>query len=144
MDKLKRWGVPLLAIAALLGWRFYQKSGDASEVHDGGLEAVLSWAHEGATEAQLRPLFEACHESAFEDAYRMGGRRRGASFDSDAYYANLFGCMEQRARAAGDGALADAVKGIHVDMLAQAASECRWATGRADAGRTGWVVSSGT
>ena len=46
----------------------------------------------------LDTLFERHHGIAFQEAYEMGGRRRGATFDENAYIEKLFGRMIKNAR----------------------------------------------
>ncbi|MEM7263342.1 MAG: hypothetical protein AAF488_15240, partial [Planctomycetota bacterium] len=61
-------------------------------------------------------LFQHFHGGAFNKAYSMGGRRRGASFDADQYLAVLLARMSAQAKRDGKGDVVmalDLARGVH-------------------------------
>ena len=116
----QRHRVVLIVLALALCWTVYRDRSGAAAVRESSWDILRSWANEDATEAQLDALFEACHHDALETAYDERGRR-SMLFVEDLYAAELFDCMEQRARSEGDAQLAIAVTRIYHDLQAQRA-----------------------
>lgn len=117
MSWFRRHRALLILFGAAFVWNAWGAYVDSARDRDRGWQVVRSWTGPDATEAQLRPLFEDCHDDALEFAFDQGGRRSMWRVE-DLYFERLFDRMEQRARATGDAALAEAVNDIHEDILA--------------------------
>lgn len=90
MQGLKNWlkqvVFGLIAAAALLGYRFYNKG----QSHDAmKADLVKMCESEKPCVAAVNRHFDAC----FDNAYNMGGRRKGASFDQSQF----LNCFNQKA-----------------------------------------------
>jgi hypothetical protein len=79
-ETLKRMGSKLLvgavAVGALLGYKFYQRSQSESETR---AELITICEADAACKAAVDKHFATCHETA----YRLGGRRQAGGLDSD-------------------------------------------------------------
>jgi hypothetical protein len=78
-DYLRRMGskiaLGLVGAAALIGYKFYQRSSSASETR---AELVTICEGDAACKAAVDKHFEACHEQA----YRLGGRRQSGGLNA--------------------------------------------------------------
>ena len=77
---LKKLGLGIIAIAALVGWKFYNKSDN----HDELIKQLTTACAEdtGCIEA-VEKHFESC----FESNYKMGSRRRSGGLNQESFLA---------------------------------------------------------
>lgn len=90
MQALKNWlkqaVMGLIAVAALLGYRFYNKGQSHDTIK---ADLVKMCEKEQACVSAVNRHFDAC----FDTAYSMGGRRKSASFDQNQF----LNCFNQKA-----------------------------------------------
>ena len=98
-------GKKVLGIAAVVAViMFFKMRGmgeDDSAIKQDMQTIVESLPCYGADGEYLDQILDRHHGAAFREAYEMGGRRRGSTFDQDAYVEKLFGSMIKSARDAG-------------------------------------------
>lgn len=92
MDGRKLAGIGLAVL--VIGVAMHTKFSRRSEAHEQTYEAIMSWVQELPC-YQLHPdtMGEVCqraHDQAFNDAYDVGARYRGARFDDAAYLKGFF------------------------------------------------------
>ena len=78
--------VIIVVIAAIVGWKFYNKSQDKTEIK---AQLVEVCDKEDACIKAVEEHYSAC----FDDSYKMGGRREGSSIDG----AKLANCINTKA-----------------------------------------------
>ncbi len=87
----------VVVIAVVVGYKFYNKSAQSSEVR----QAIETWIVNApgytANKAEFDALLDEAHEVAFKKAYDIGSRHRSATFDADKYAKILFSTMKSRA-----------------------------------------------
>ena len=98
---LSRGGVLVIAIAAIIGFKFWNKSSDSNEAKSQATQVIQGWPEYSRDAAYYDQLIETAHERAFDSAYSMGGRRRSAEFDAGEYLYKLLVFMSERAKADG-------------------------------------------
>lgn len=99
-----------LAIAAVVGWKFYNKSESSSDVRN----AIASWIQATPVYEENKDyidgLLSSVHDEAFDQTYRMGGRRSRTRFDANEYVRLVFTGMASRADEDGRPEIAAAVR----------------------------------
>ncbi|MFQ5505231.1 MAG: hypothetical protein ACE5F1_10590 [Planctomycetota bacterium] len=99
----------VVVIAAVVGYKFYNKSTQSSEVKRTSATWFLNAPGYAKSKAVFDSLLDECHEVAFKKSYSMGGRRRAAKFNADAYAKILFSTMKSRAEARGHPEIAKSI-----------------------------------
>ena len=112
---LKRAVPILLIIAAVIGWKFYNKNSASAEVK----EQAMALFQDLPQYEQEREFFETAvsesHDPAFNVSYSMGGRRRGSRFDNEQYHTLLLQGVMKRADAAGKTEIAEIIRASIAD-----------------------------
>jgi hypothetical protein len=81
MSILKRFAWIAVAIAVVLGLKFWSKGSDGAEVREA---AYQRYADLGSPE-DIKRVVDRHHDACFDAAYTMGGRRTSSKFDLDKY-----------------------------------------------------------
>ncbi len=114
-------GKKVLGIAAVVAVILFFKMrnmGDDDAAIRQEMEAVVeSLPCYDAHDEYLDKLLERHHGSAFYEAYEMGGRRRAAEFDENAYVEKLFGGMIKNARDVGKRDLVECLQAARSILL---------------------------
>ena len=109
-----------LVLVVLIGFGMYMKysrKGDLSaEMRVVALESIATCATYEKNAAYMDQLCDQCHDSAFDSAYRMGGRRSGGSFDEEKYILALFKEMSDRAAAEGRKDVAEELREFRAEI----------------------------
>ena len=122
-SKLKRFGGFVIAVAVVLGFKFWAQGDTSKEVH----AATQSWIVEAkgydADSEYYEKILKEAHEEAFGGSYKIGTKRKKASFDDEKYFAEVFAGMQKRAQADGRSDVAQALQETYEEFqAAQAAS----------------------
>ncbi|MEL6499047.1 MAG: hypothetical protein AAF937_02545 [Planctomycetota bacterium] len=117
MGKVGGFVVALIIAGVVLGMRFSDK-GDASGEYREQVSALLATLPDYAeAEAYYEGLCDQHHEECFDNHYRIGSRRSGPSFDSDAYIHELLKRMAADARANGHTVQAEHLAFLEKDVV---------------------------
>lgn len=115
--KLAVLALTIAAIGGVLYFKF-KRRGEASDVVRAEVVEFIQNNLKGYE--QNRSLIDGwvqtAHDRAFAAAYDMGGRRRGATFDEDAYTAAFFESLENQAKARNKKDLALAIRELSVQF----------------------------
>ncbi len=117
---LRTAGGIVFVIAVVVGLKFYHKGSDSAEVRD----AMATWVQSAPGYEDQKTLFDEllaeAHEEAFNETYRLGGRRRSATFDANAYARTLFTQMKAHAMEQGHPEVAQAIDTVRQRYIAAA------------------------
>lgn len=109
MPKAARNGLAIvLVIAAFVGWKMYNKSKDSAAVREQAVQLVQAFPRYDENKDYYDASFDELHEEAFDQAYKVGGRRSSAKFDDTTYLAVLVALYQRKARVDGKTELAEA------------------------------------
>ncbi|MEX2169739.1 MAG: hypothetical protein WD851_10540 [Pirellulales bacterium] len=98
MSKLLSCIVPIaVLIAAVLGWKFYNKNQASDAVREQAVVLVQAFPGYEENKAYYDSAFDELHDKAFDGAYNMGGRRTSSSFDEEQYLTFLIGLFHRKA-----------------------------------------------
>ena len=107
-----------ILIACGFVWMDYSKKGDdKQELRDVAFEVLAVLPDYEAHESEYQYYFDMYHDDAFETHYQMGGKRRAASFDEEAYWAEMLGLMINSADADGEDEVAESLRLLQTEML---------------------------
>ncbi len=95
MEKIGGIIFALIIAGGFVAWKYSQKGTASNEYRDAMISVYETACNDQAEIDYVTGVVTSVHESAFEDAYMMGGRRSSASMDDYAYAESL-----QRALAA--------------------------------------------
>ncbi len=110
--------VVAIAIACGFVWMDYSKKGDnKEELREVAFEVFAVLPDYEANQSEYEYYFDMYHDDAFENHYRMGGKRRSASFDEEAYWIEMFGLMIDSAKADGEDDIAESLESLQDEML---------------------------
>lgn len=110
--------VVAIAIACGLVWMNYSEKGDdKQELREVAFEVFAVLPDYEANQSEYEFYFDMYHDDAFEKHYRMGGKRRAASFDEEAYWTEMFGQMITSATADGEDEVAESLRSLQAEML---------------------------
>ncbi|MEO1534957.1 MAG: hypothetical protein AAFS11_05285 [Planctomycetota bacterium] len=117
MGKVGGIVVALINAGVVLGMKFSNKSDASGEYREqvSVLLATLPDYEQGKD--YYEALCDQHHESCFDEHYKMGGRRSGASFDSDAYIHDLLKRMAADAKANGHASQAEHLAALEQDVV---------------------------
>ena len=87
-----------MVFVVLVGWKFYNRNEDSDVVLAEAKALIAELAIYEANAEYLDRITKQAHDSAFQIAYDMGGRRKAASLDEDAYMLALLDRMLQICR----------------------------------------------
>ncbi len=96
-------------VAAVMGFKYYKKSGSEKETLAKVTPMVQQLANYDENAAKIDEKFMVAHKIAFKVSYKMGGRRKADAFDHSKYVSVLFGVMHQLASMDGDDTLAASI-----------------------------------
>lgn len=99
-----------LVVALVVGLKVFNKGRDGDTIRAEAYELMTSLPDYSAHASFFEEAFPRAHKAAFEEAYSMGGRRKGASLDESAYLSVLFSSLARQARAGGEPDLAASVE----------------------------------
>jgi hypothetical protein len=100
----------VVIIAIVLGFKFYNKSKASAAVREQAVALVQAFPEYEANKAYFDDAFDELHGQAFDQAYKMGGRRTSAKFDEDAYLAFLVGLIHRKAKSDGKSEIAESLE----------------------------------
>lgn len=92
MDAKKILGF-LVVVGVIIGIKFYNRGDDSAQVLKDFKEIMAKSDGYDAHSDVLEPIIQRAHNSVFDSAYEMGGRRRGASFDDSKYVVGMLDYM---------------------------------------------------
>ncbi|MEL6796635.1 MAG: hypothetical protein AAFO89_07400 [Planctomycetota bacterium] len=117
MGKVGGIVVALIIAGVMVSMKFSNKSDASGEYREqvSVLLATLPDYEQGKD--YYEALCDQHHEDCFEAYYKMGSRRTGASFDSDAYIHDLLKRMAADARANGHTAQAEQLAALEQDVI---------------------------
>jgi hypothetical protein len=107
MKKLKGILVFAVLVAVFIGWKMYDKRKASAAVREQSVQLLHSFPKYDENKAYYDGAFDELHGEAFDQAYKMGGRRTSASFDERTYLAVLVALYQRKAKADGKAELAD-------------------------------------
>lgn len=113
-SRLKYVGVMLVVLAALMGFRHYQRVGCEREVRAKVVPIVRELPGYAEKGEVIDGMFEKAHEVAFKITYAMGDQLAGEGFDQTKYEAVVFGVIHQLAERGGRVDIEDAVETLVV------------------------------
>jgi choline kinase len=92
-------GVVVLAVLIFgaIGYRFYVKGQTSDKYLTEAYRLVALSDKYREHQGYLIGICDAAHETAFDHAYSMGGRRRSSKMDEDRYFSELFMLMRDQA-----------------------------------------------
>lgn len=96
---MKRFLLTIVAVAAILGFKFYNRNSLSHEIHDSVAKVVLKIPGYESDKAYFDKLFDDAHDVAFSAAFHMGGRHQSDRFERATYAQTLFSTMATRANA---------------------------------------------
>ncbi|HEY7615986.1 MAG TPA: hypothetical protein VH744_04225 [Terriglobales bacterium] len=99
-----------VVIAAFVGWKMYNKNKSSAAVREQAIALVKAFPQYDENKAYYDEAFDELHGQAFDQAYKMGGRRTSASFDEKAYLTFLIGLYHRKAQADSKPEIADALE----------------------------------
>lgn len=111
MTMLKRGGLLVLGVIAVFGWQAYSKSQASADVRAQSVKLLESFPLYAQHKDFYQSAFDQAHQTAFDQSYRHGGRRRSASFDEGKYVSLLVDSIKRQATAAGNESVAYALNG---------------------------------
>ncbi len=114
---------------ALVVGRFVHLAEVGSEARDVVASYCKHMPSYATDSAYIDDLLEATHEVAFDRHDDLGGRRRAASFDTEAYFFDMFTDMAQQAKADGKEQLSDDLWGALMQLKLNQARAAREGTG---------------
>ncbi|MEM1184331.1 MAG: hypothetical protein AAGI53_04930 [Planctomycetota bacterium] len=117
MERLGGIVVALVIVGGLIFWRFSEKGGNSSEVHDIAVEMLESTPNWESHQTLYVQWLDEHHETCFEQYYDMGGRRQSASFDEFAYWNDLFPQMAASADRDGYDNCAEHIRALHAEFM---------------------------
>jgi hypothetical protein len=83
----------VITIVILLGLKFHNRSSDQNVILDDMKSLIAKLQISAKDTAYLNGILDREHSKAFDAAYTMGGRRRGATLDDDKYIEAIFKAM---------------------------------------------------
>ena len=83
----------LVLVGVVVGIKFYNRGDDSAKVLKDFKEIMEKTDGYIAHSDVLEPMIQRAHQFVFDEAYDMGGRRRGASFDEDKYVVGMLDYM---------------------------------------------------
>jgi hypothetical protein len=83
----------VVAIVVVVGLRFYNRGTDEKAVLADMKTVIAQLGASPADSAYLNGVLDREHSRAFDAAYEMGSRRRGARFDENKYVDAIFKAM---------------------------------------------------
>lgn len=87
-----------IAVAVVVGLKFYNKNDDSQTVRNEMSQVVQQLPEYQNDSEYIDSIFDTAHEFAFEQSYKMGGRRQASELDSKRYLAYLFAGMSRKAK----------------------------------------------
>lgn len=102
----------LLIAGGLIGLRFYNRADTGSEVREAAHSIIMTMDGYSQNQEYVDFIFNVAHKEAFDDAYRMGGRRRRSTFDEDLYFDTLFATMINQSSRDGSTHIAEALQKV--------------------------------
>ena len=99
----------LVIVGGIVGYKFYGKSSAGNHARDAMHSYITRAEGYDQNREYIDHIFEMAHQEAFEDSYRMGSRRRSATFNDEQYAEEVFQIMIQQARRDGSTHIADAL-----------------------------------
>lgn len=103
--------IPIVVIVSLvMGFKFFNKWRVGNEARGNAIESIESVVP-GIDHDYLVDLVSHHHDAAMEQAYQMGGRREGSTFDERTYRVALYSGMATEALAEGKVELVAALAG---------------------------------
>lgn len=106
---VKKIAIIVGVVALVVGYKVYKKQehgAENKEILHGWIEKMPGYEE---NQEYIDSIFEDAHEVAFDKSYDMGSRRRGASFDHDAYARVAFSSMRDQANKDERPVLAEAI-----------------------------------
>ncbi len=91
--KLGSVGVTVLIIILGFWWRLSNRSDHSAEIKADTMLIVAQMEGYSQNRAMIDSMADRAHKSAFDKAYTMAGRRKGAVIDLDIYYEEFFKVM---------------------------------------------------
>jgi len=96
-----------IVVAAVVGWKLYNKSKASDQVRQQGRILVEAFPDYSENKDYYDSAFDRLHGQAFDHSYNMGGRHTSASFDEDKYLAVLIALVQRDAQQGGKAQIAD-------------------------------------
>ncbi len=93
----------VLAVAVVLGFKFYQKSKAGGEVKAQAMEQMQQQYAPLLGKDYVTELVNYAHPKAMDQAYKTGGRRKSSAFDADSYRVALHRQLAEKLAADGKG-----------------------------------------
>ena len=103
-------GTAVVIISVVVGLKFYNKSQVNAQIRGEAVAIVENVQGYGSNADYFQLLIDHAHPVAFEEAYRMGGRRRSAEFDDARYVQVLFATMLDKAKSEQRSKIANALE----------------------------------
>jgi hypothetical protein len=107
---LKRLLTIALIIAVFVGWTMYNKSKASATVREQAALLVQLFPLYRENKDYYDSALDEMHDLAFDQAYKVGGRRTSASFDQERYHAMLVAFYRRKASQDGKAEIADALE----------------------------------
>jgi hypothetical protein len=106
MQKLLMRIVPVvLMVVAFIGYKQYDRNNVSNQVRDGARAFVQELPGYAENKEYLDAEFEKHHAAAFDQAFKMGGRRQQSTFDKTTYEACLIAFIKRDAMTDGHTSL---------------------------------------
>lgn len=90
-----------IAVAAVLGWKLYNKASTSSKIERDLIAYIASHDLQPEDLAFCESRVHEIHPDIFDSCYRLGGRRSGAKFDQEKYVHSMLGRLAADANQAG-------------------------------------------
>lgn len=91
-------GTAAVIVGLIIGLKFHNKSEANAQIRVEGVAIVESIPEHDKNREYFKVLVDHAHPIAFEEAYRMGRRRRSTECDNAQYVKVLFATMIEKAR----------------------------------------------
>ncbi len=91
----------VVVAGGLIGMKYCDQGEADADVKGQAAEVVSQLPDYAGNEEYYASLIETAHPTAFDDSYRMGGRRTSSKFDDERYLQLLFQGMADQAQADG-------------------------------------------
>jgi hypothetical protein len=99
-----------LIVAAVIGWKTYNKNKASAEVLRQAVVLVQAFPLYEDNQKYFEDSLKEFHDKAFDGAYKVGGRRSSDSFDAELYHTFLVGLYHRKASEDGRSDIAEALE----------------------------------